>query len=114
MRFFASIAASVGLSPTEPDTAVTTQSLCGRVAASISPSMPETTRIGVSATAVLNCLAAASSYTATSAGLKRRVCSSRRSICRPAVSAATGSPRCAAAASVCRPIDPVLPRTEME
>ena len=61
MRFFASMAARVGLSPTAPDTAVTTQSLSERVAASIRPSMPEPTRISVSATAILNCFAASSS-----------------------------------------------------
>ena len=61
MRFFASIAASVGRRPTAPDTAVTTQSLSSSVAASIRPSMPEPTRMSVSATAILNCFAASSS-----------------------------------------------------
>ena len=37
MRFLASIAASVGFKPIEPETAVTTQSASSSVAASISP-----------------------------------------------------------------------------
>ena len=61
MRFFSSMAASVGFSPTAPDTAVTTQSDEARVAASMRPDMPEPTRMSVSATATLNCFAASSS-----------------------------------------------------
>ena len=113
MRFFSSMAASVGRRPTAPETAVTTQSLSASVAASIRPSMPEPTRISVSATAILKRRAASSSYTATKAGFKRRACSSSRSILRWAVRAATRRPRCSAAAMVCRPMEPVLPRTEM-
>ncbi len=40
IRFLAAIAARVGISPTEPETAVTTQSASAMVAASISPGRP--------------------------------------------------------------------------
>ena len=61
MRFLASIAASVGFKPTEPDTAVTTQSAASIVAASISPSIPLPTLMPVSASEILSCAAAFSS-----------------------------------------------------
>ena len=114
MRFFASMAARVGFRPTAPDTAVTTQSLSARVAASISPSMPLPTRMPVSATAVLKAFAASSSYTATKDGWKSLACCSSRSIFRLAVSAATRMPRCCATAAVCRPMEPVQPKMEMD
>ena len=113
MRFLWSIAAKVGRRPTAPETAVTTQSLSSMVAASIRPAMPEPTRISVSATAILNCLAAASSYTATNLGCSRRACSSSRSIFLLAVIAATGILICSATAMVCRPMEPVQPSMEM-
>ena len=113
MRFFSAIAARVGLSPTAPETAVTTQSLSESVAASRSPSIPTPTRMSVSATAVLKALAACSSYTAQNRGLYLRACCSSRSIFLCAVRAATRTPMCSAAASVCRPIEPVQPSTEM-
>ena len=61
MRFFSSMAASVGFRPTLPETAVTTQSVSAAVAQAISPSGPESTFTGVSASAARNSFAASSS-----------------------------------------------------
>ena len=113
MRLRASMAARVGFSPTAPDTAVTTQSVSGRVAASIRPSMPLPTRMPVSARAIFSCFAASSSKAATKAGRNFRACSSRRSIRRFAVRAATRMPVYSATAAVWRPMDPVQPRMDI-
>ena len=70
--FFSRMAASVGLRPTDPETAVTTQSLPEKAAASVRPSIPETTRTSRSATAIRKVFAASSSKTATSSGRNLR------------------------------------------
>lgn len=77
---FSLMAASVGLSPTDPDTAVTTQSAAFSVAASMSPSIPLPTRISVSASRVFRSFAAFSSNIATNLGFNSLACCSTRSV----------------------------------
>ena len=86
------------LSPTDPDTAVTTQSAAFSVAASMSPSIPLPTRISVSASRVFRSFAAFSSNIATNFGFNSLACCSTRSVFLFAVSATTGTPKCFAAA----------------
>lgn len=112
MRFFSLMAASVGLSPTDPDTAVTTQSAAFSVAASMSPSIPLPTRISVSASRVFRSFAAFSSNIATNLGFNSLACCSTRSVFLFAVNATTGTPKCFAAAMLWRPIEPVEPRMD--
>ncbi len=114
MRFFARMAQSVGRRPIMPDTAVTTVSASGSAAAASRPSMPLRTVIFISASRAFNSCAAASSYKTASSGQNSRHCAASASTSVFAVSAATRTPSVCATSSVCRPIDPVEPRTEMQ
>ena len=114
MRFFCAMAASVGSRPTLPLTAVTTVSACGSCAASSRPSGPSATRTsGRSRSRSRSTRAASQSYSTASSGRNSRTCCSSRSTCRFAVSAATPSPSSRATCSVCRPMEPVAPRSEI-
>ena len=113
MRFRSRMAASVGRRPIMPDTAVTTVSALGSVAASSRPSIPEATRIVVSASRTFNAFAADSSIKTANSGRYLRHWASIRSTSRFALSAATRSPRSSATSSVCRPMEPVEPKIEM-
>ena len=110
IAFPASMAAIVGSRPTIPTTAVTTTSASGRVAASIKPSIPETTRISVSASFVFSSFAFSSLYTATKDGCKARACSSARAILVLTEIAHTCASMESRISMVCVPIEPVEPR----
>ena len=92
MRLWALMAASVGFRPSIPTTAVMTQSTFSRVAASISPSSPQLTRIARSEIFSFRALAASSVAITASSGRNSRHCSAIRSTLEPAVSAATRTP----------------------
>ena len=110
IRFPARIAASVGLSPATPTTAVTT--VPPMVAASVSAAAPPATRIFVSASRTAKSSAAVSSAIATMRGLNFRACSSMRFTSEFAVKASTFRPSASATSSVCRPMEPVEPSTD--
>ena len=109
----ASIAATVGLIPIIPTMAVTTISASFKDAASISPSIPDTTFIPVSRSLSESPEAAVSSYMATSFGANSRACFSIRSTLVLAVSAVTqSSSGCLLMiSSVWVPMEPVDPIT---
>ena len=112
--FFAFIASMVGSKPEMPTTAVTTVFALSIVAASLSPSLPETTLISVSASLIFKSLAFSSLVTHTSLGLNSLACFSSRSILECADIASMLMPLYSRAiSSVCVPIEPVEPNTDI-
>ena len=107
------IAAIVGMSPLIPTTPVTTVSAFPAVAASISPSLPPTIFVFVSAAFIFSSFALSSFATHTISGSNSRSCASSISIFEYALSAATGILYSRATSSVCVPIEPVEPSTDI-
>ena len=107
----ASIAAIVGFMPIMPTIAPTTISASGRAAASISPSIPDSTLQPVSETLAFRVSAAFSSYSTATSGSNSLICASSILALCPAATAVTLSlslfPR--TISSVCVPIEPVEP-----
>ena len=108
------MAARVGFSPAMPTTAVTTVSALARLAASSRPPSPPATRVGVSASRRRRSAAADSSAAATSSGRNCRACASASSTLWLTVRAATRWPQLSATSRVCRPMEPVEPKIEMD
>ena len=113
-RLPASMAARVGRRPTIPTTAVTTVSLSGRDAASSRPSIPQAARMFKSDSRSLRARASSRSQSTTRRGRNCLACRSSRSIFRRAVRASTRTPSRAQTSRVCRPMEPVEPRSEMD
>ena len=111
MRFFASIAASVGRRPTAPETAVTTHSALFQVAASMSPASPLwPTATPVPWSAARRRSFAPASKAQTYSGRRALVCSRSRSIFLFVVSAAAFMPKRLQTSTLWRPMLPVEPR----
>jgi hypothetical protein len=113
IRFFSPMAASVGLSPTIPTTAVTTVSASGSAAASSRAANPPSTLVSVSFSRTAKSRAAASSVITARRGWNFRTCASKRSTLLFAVSAATQRPNCSATSRVWRPMEPVDPNIDI-
>ena len=113
MSIPASMAASVGRSPTMPETAVSSISAESQVATAMSPSMPESTSMSGNSAWIrfLRSKAASGSITPTSAGWYRRICSSRASISlkQEILTTFSSSGNSSTTDSACVPMDPVEP-----
>ena len=92
----------------------TTVSLSGRDAASSRPSIPQAARMFKSDSRSLRARASSRSQSTTRRGRNCLACRSSRSIFRRAVRASTRTPSRAQTSRVCRPMEPVEPRSEMD
>ena len=114
MSLPAFIAAIVGTIPIIPTTAVTTVCASGYTAASVSPSMPYTILTSRSAMLTASSFASCSSATLTSFGPNSLIWASSSFILLPAANATISiSLFLRTTSSVCVPIDPVDPSTEI-
>ena len=110
ISFPALIASMVGRMPIIPTMAVTSISVSLRIDTSISPSIPDTTFVSVSAMRVRSSMAFSSDHTAASLGWNCLICSSRRVMLLPAASPRTSiSPFSLTTSSVWVPMEPVDP-----
>ena len=113
-RFLPALTAeSVGKSPATPTIALTTVSAFSYCAAANMPSFPPITFIFVSASDIFSISADFSSSTPTISGINSLACFSSSSMLLFAVNAHTLIPCILATSSVCTPIEPVEPNTDI-